>query len=278
MSEWDDLQFDSSDEATPKQAFQWPLWAGIAALAFLIGFFLWFFVFRGSGPSPEPAPVAESGTTPEVSEPEPVEPEPEEVMDLPLLDESDALVRTLVGALSSRPELAQWLTNEELIRTFVVVVDNIAEGVSPAKHLLFLKPKERFKAVYDSGSFYVNPKSYDRYNLVADIVSSINTRRGAEFYRNLKPLIQEAYKQMGYPDTDFDVTFSRAIDHLLMTPVPDGYAELSGETVAYRYVDERFEKLTSAQKQLLRMGPQNVQKVQRKLTELKSALSLAAVP
>jgi len=278
MSEWDDLQFDSSDEATPKQAFQWPLWAGIAALAFLIGFFLWFFVFRGSGPSPEPAPVAESGTTPEVSEPEPVEPEPEEVMDLPLLDESDALVRTLVGALSSRPELAQWLTNEELIRTFVVVVDNIAEGVSPAKHLPFLKPKERFKAVYDSGSFYVNPKSYDRYNLVADIVSSINTRRGAEFYRNLKPLIQEAYKEMGYPDTEFDVTFSRAIDHLLTTPVPDGYAELSGETVAYRYVDERFEKLTSAQKQLLRMGPQNVHKVQKKLTELKSALSLAAAP
>ena len=278
MSEWDDLQFDSSDEATPKQAFQWPLWAGIAALAFLIGFFLWFFVFRGSGTSPEPAPVAESGTTPEVSEAEPVEPKPEETMDLPLLDESDALVRTLVGALSSRPELAQWLTNEELIRTFVVVVDNVAEGVSPARHLPFLKPKEKFKAVYDAGSFYVNPKSYDRYNLVADIVSSINVRRGAEFYRNLKPLIQEAYKEMGYPDTDFDVTFSRAIDHLLMTPVPDGYAELNGETVAYSYVDERFEELSSAQKQLLRMGPQNVQKVQSLLTELKSSLNLATAP
>jgi hypothetical protein len=278
MSEWDDLQFDSSDEATPKQAFQWPLWAGIAALAFLIGFFLWFFVFRGSGTSPEPAPVAESGTTPEVSEVEPVEPEPEETMDLPLLDESDALVRTLVGALSSRPELAQWLTNEELIRTFVVVVDNVAEGVSPARHLPFLEPKEKFKAVYDAGSFYVNPRSYDRYNLVADIVSSINVRRGAEFYRNLKPLIQEAYKEMGYPDTDFDVTFSRAIDHLLMTPVPDGYAELNGETVAYSYVDERFEKLSSAQKQLLRMGPQNVQKVQSLLTELKISLNLATAP
>ncbi len=277
MSEWDDLQFDSSDEATPKQAFQWPLWAGIAALAFLIGF-LWFFVFRGSGPSQEPTPGAEVVTTPEVPEAEPVGPEPEEAMDLPLLDESDALVRTLVGALSSRPELAQWLTNDELIRMFVVVVDNIAEGVSPAKHLPFLKPKEKFKAVYDSGSFYVNPRSYDRYNLVAEIVSSINARRGAEFYRNLKPLIQEAYKEMGYPDTDFDMTFSRAIDHLLMTPVPDGYAELIGETVAYSYVDDRFEKLTSAQKQLLRMGPQNVQKIQRKLTELKGALNLAAAP
>ncbi len=277
MSEWDDLQFDSSDETTPKQAFQWPLWAGIAALAFLIGF-LWFFVFRGSGASQEPTSGTEVATTPEVSEAEPVEPELEESMDLPVLDESDALVRTLVGALSSRPELAQWLTNEELIRTFVVVVDNIAEGVSPAKHLPFLKPKEKFKAVYDSGSFYVNPRSYDRYNLVVEVVSSINARRAAEFYRNLKPLIQEAYKEMGYPDTDFDVTFSRAIDHLLMTPVPDGYAELSGETVAYRYVDERFEKLTSAQKQLLRMGPQNVQKIQRKLTELKGVLNLAAAP
>jgi hypothetical protein len=212
MSEWDDLQFDSSEEAAPKRAFQWPLWAGIAALAFLIGF-IWFFVFRGDDPSQQPTPVAEPVTTPEAPEIEPVEPEPEEAMDLPLLDESDSIVRTLVGAISSRPELAQWLENEELIRTFVVVVDNIAEGVSPARHLRFLKPKEKFKAVYDSGSFYVNPKSYDRYNLVTEVFSSVNARRGAEFYRNLKPLIQQAYKEMGYPDTDFDVTFSRAIDH-----------------------------------------------------------------
>jgi hypothetical protein len=61
-----------------------------------------------------------------------------------------------------------------------------------------------------------------------------------------------------------------------MTPIPDGFAELSGETVAYRYVDERFERLSSAQKQLLRMGPQNARKIQKKLTELKSALNLAA--
>jgi hypothetical protein len=273
MSEWDDLQFDSSQEATPKRAFQWPLWAGIAALAFLIGF-IWFFVFRGTEPAPEPEQVAKPVATPS-PEAEPVEPEPEEAMDLPLLDESDALVRSLVGSLSSRPELAEWFANDELIRTFVVVVDNIAEGVSPARHLPFLRPKEKFEAVYDSGAFYVNPKSYDRYNLVADVVSSVNARGAADLYRNLEPLFQQAYKEMGYPDTDFDVTFARAIDHLLMTPIPDGFAELSGETVAYRYVDERFERLSSAQKQLLRMGPQNARKIQKKLTELKSALNLA---
>ena len=37
---------------------------------------------------------------------------------LPALDQSDALVRGLVGALSSNPALAGWLGNSNLIRTF----------------------------------------------------------------------------------------------------------------------------------------------------------------
>jgi hypothetical protein len=168
------------------------------------------------------------------------------------------------------------LTNEELVRTFVVVVDNIAEGVSPVQHVPFLKPGEPFKAVFDSGAFYVDPKSYDRYNLVAEVFSSINARSAADIYRDLKPLIQQAYTEIGYPDKDFDETLSLAIDHLLMTPVPGEYLELSGETVSYKYIDNELEDLSDAQKQFMRMGPQNVQKMKSKLVELKGTLRLAS--
>jgi hypothetical protein len=277
MAEWDDVEIDESSEEEPsvqeKLTSLWPVWAGVAVLAFALGFY-WF--FRG-GPSEEvpTAPQAEDmSPEPEVVETPPLEPEPEESIELPVLDESDELVRNLIGALSSNAEWAEWLANEELIRTFVAVVHNIAEGVSPKRHLPFLAPTKPFEATYNSGAFYVDPKSYDRYNLVAEVVSSVNARGAAEFYRKLKPLIDQANEEMGYPDRDFDETLARALDQLLKTPTPDGFIELSGETVSYRYVDRQLERLNSAQKQFLRMGPKNVRRIKEKLTELKAALRL----
>ncbi len=42
----------------------------------------------------------------------------------------------------------------------------------------------------------------------------------------------------------------------------------------YRYVDPKLEALSPAQKQLLRMGPENAQKIQAKLRELAGVLGL----
>ena len=92
----------------------------------------------------------------------------------------------------------------------------------------------------------------------------------------LRPLIQQAYKEIGYPDKDFDETLALAIDHLLMTPTPDEYLELNGETVSYKYVDSGLESLSAAQKQFMRLGSENVQKVKNKLVELKGSLRLAS--
>jgi hypothetical protein len=276
MNEWDDVEIEQSPEVQSKRKPYWLIWVGVAVLAFALGFYL-FFTYRRTEPPPSSTGNAEPPAVPELVEgpPSEAEPEPERV-DLPLLDESDTLVRKLIGTLTSHVEMTRWLTNEELLRTFVVVVDNIAEGVSPAKHLPFLKPTEPFRAIYDSGAFYVDPKSYDRYNLVAEVFSSINARRAGEIYQDLKPLIQEAYKEIGYPDRDFDETLAAAIDRLLMTPVPDEYLELSGETVSYKYIDRELEDLSEAQRQFMRMGPRNVQKMKDKLVELKTTLRLAS--
>jgi hypothetical protein len=44
--------------------------------------------------------------------------------------------------------------------------------------------------------------------------------------------------------------------------------------VGYRYSDDRLEALTSSQRQLLRMGPDNVRMVQQALRELALALGI----
>jgi len=42
----------------------------------------------------------------------------------------------------------------------------------------------------------------------------------------LKPRIEEAHRDLGYPDTSFDRTLEQAIVSLLRTPVPDAAARL----------------------------------------------------
>jgi hypothetical protein len=277
MAEWDDLEIVQSPDTALRRRFRWPLLGGIVVLAFALGFLL-YFLFRGPElPAPAPSQVQERPAASEPAETTLPEPEPEPPMELPPLDESDLLVREFVDRLSSHAELAGWVMNDDLIRKFTAIVDNVAEGVSPAPHLAFLKPSEEFQVTYRSGLFYIDPGSYERYNLVADVFGSVNTGAAAELYRDLKPLIQEAYAELGYPDRDFDETLSLAMDRLLKTPILEGEVELDGTKVSYRYADPGLERLTPAQKHFLRMGPRNVRKMQAKLTELKRALRLPTV-
>jgi Protein of unknown function (DUF3014) len=193
---------------------------------------------------------------------------------LPGLDQSDAFVRTLVEVLSLRPAWVAWLATEGLVRRFVVVVDNMAEGRLPTKHLAVMVPKEKFTAVDRRGSYFVDPQSYHRYDTIADVVASLDTKGSAQAYRQLKPLIQEAYRQLGYPDRDFDLALSRAIDRMLDTPVPQGDVRLRPAVKSYKLADPELERLGAVQKQFLRMGADNVMKVQAKLREIREELSL----
>jgi len=193
---------------------------------------------------------------------------------LPELDASDAFVRKLVAALSANPGWAKWLATEGLIRRFVVVVDNVAEGKAPTKHLRELGPKERFTIVERGKSTLVDPKSYARYDAATAILASLDAKGTAEAYRQLKPLIDKAYRDLGYPDRKFDAVLAKAIDRLLATPLPPESVEVRSAVKSYRFADPALESLTPPQKQLVRLGRENMKRVQDKLRELRKALAL----
>jgi hypothetical protein len=195
---------------------------------------------------------------------------------LPALDVSDALVRQLVAQFSSNPQLVSWLATNDLVRNFVAMVDKIAIGASPAKNAPIARPKQPF-SVQSSGDGIVShadPASYERFNTLAAVVDSINAEGAARAYARIKPLCEQAYRDLGYPDGDFDKKLSLAMGRLLDTPVPDGPVELRASSVAYQYADPDLESLSSPQKQLLRMGPRNMKIVQAKLREIVKAAGL----
>lgn len=185
------------------------------------------------------------------------------------LDESDKLMRKLAAELSLRPELAKWLLTKDIIRKFVAAVDNIANGHSPRKNIDFFNPG-KFFPLKKEGVYYLDPAGFKRYSPVANVFSSLDSGGCIKLYRQLKPAVQEAYQDLGYPDKDFNITLFQAMDELMRVPVIEKDVVLAEKLMSYVMVDPELEKLSEAQKHLFRMGPVNIRKIKAKLKELES--------
>lgn len=192
------------------------------------------------------------------------------------LAESDSRVRELVGKLSVDPELARWLQERDLARRFTASVSNIADGESPRASLSFLVPMGAFQVgeAAVNGRAEIAPLSYARYDLVARVLGSLDASGAATVYRELKPLIDQAYGEIAPPGQRFETAFGRAIQHLLAVPVPRGPVEVESKGALYVYAAPELEALSKAQKHLLRMGPGNMRLIQAKLREVRTALNL----
>jgi len=212
------------------------------------------------GETPSPPVLMEKPSVPLGGVPDPII--------LPELDKSDALVRKLLGDLSSHPSLSKWLVTDNLIRQFVVIVANIAEGITPAPHLSYLRPSSKFSIVKDGRNLQLDPTSYKRYDLAAEIFSSLDTVKTVNLYATLKPRIDEAYLDLGSPDTMFDQILEQSIIRLLDTPILKDPVSLLPQGIGYIFANPEIEKLTDAQKQYLRFGSRNMGLANHKLREI----------
>jgi len=245
----------------------------LAALAVLVTALLGvlFLIFRQPArPAPTPAPL------PPIAQ---ATPAPTPAVPLPKLEDSDPFVRDLASGLSPNPELKRWLSQTGLVRKVTAVVENVSNGETPRPHLEFLAPKQRFKAARKPGRTIVpDPAGFQGYDVVADVVGSVDASVAAAAFRTLAPLFDAAYAELGHPEGGFSKAVDRGIAALTAVPVLRDDVELVPHAVGFRYADPKLEDLTAAQKQFLRMGPRNVRIIQQKLRELQPALSTPAAP
>ncbi|MDO8834817.1 MAG: hypothetical protein Q7V01_04440, partial [Vicinamibacterales bacterium] len=148
MDEMDDLPLDPDPQPDrdPEPRPLWPWFAGLLIVAAVVAGLL--YLRRPAAPAPPaasgpavPAPVAAKPVDPRAALGPEVEP-----VDLPPLDVSDAAVRELVKALSTRPEFVAWLATDNLVRNLAVCIDNVADGKTPAQRLKVLAPQGAFLA------------------------------------------------------------------------------------------------------------------------------------
>ncbi len=240
----------------------------VVALLLVIGG-IWYWVQRDPGVEevgPEPAAPPPAAEAPVEEELEP--------LDLPELSASDEFVRGMVGRLSQHPQLAAWLVTDDLVQRFVAVVVDLAGNSNPAASVRFMAPDQSFRSQEVGGVRRIDPDSYRRYDLLAATFASLDTRGTVRLYRQLRPLIDEAWEDLGVPDVTFDEALTMAIRNLIEAEVRDEPPRVERVDGIYVFSDPALENRRGAEKALLRMGPENTRRIQAKLRELARELGM----
>lgn len=200
-----------------------------------------------------------------------------EAAEMPPLDALDPLLRGMLGALSTRPELARVLATDNLIRRFVAAVDSIGRGASPTRQIAMLKPATAFSVERPYSESVITPESHARYAGVVETIAGLDAAALSRIYAQLRPRLDEAYAELGGPPESFDAAMERALSHLLaVDPVLAAGRVRPSAGVTYAWVSDDAERLSAAQKHLLRLGPTGVERVQGKLREVGTALGIPA--
>jgi hypothetical protein len=183
----------------------------------------------------------------------------------------DQLVRSVIARVSAHPQWLTWMVTEDLMDRFVAAVEALADGYSPRDELDFLAPVRPFMVREEQNEFVIAAGTYRRFDLAVDVFASIDAQATVAIYRELEPMISEARQDVAWHRGDFEDRLRAAIDHLLEVEIPSGPIEVERRTVSYVFADDDLERLSDAQRQLLRLGTRNAAKVQDKLRAIRAA-------
>ena len=218
-----------------------------------------------------PAPQAVEIPPPAGTDQPPAESPPAVV--LPPMSGMDAFLRSLLGPLSSRPELAAWLATDDLVRQLAAAIDRTSRGASPSRDLRVLAPQGTFTVARTARRVELAPASYQRFDGLARTVASLDPVAVAKAYQTIQPRLNEAYRGLGHPEGNVDAAVDAAFQVLLETPiVRDPIVLVEGPGASWVFADPRLQALSPAQQQLLRMGPDNVEAIQTTLHAIRGAL------
>ena len=225
------------------------------------------------GPAPAPAPTP----VPESLEPKnPIDAIALPDTGLPTVADSDTRVMTALVDLLGSKNGAEFLQFEGIVRRFVATVDNLAREQTPASKWPVQPTKQRFITEGKGEAQTISANNAARYQPIVLLAGSIDPAKAAKTYARLYPLFQNAYEELGYPGRYFNDRLIAVIDHLLQAPEPAGpvqvrLVEVKGNVssqrpwVRYEYVDPKLESLSSGQKIMVRVGPENERKLKASL-------------
>ena len=161
---------------------------------------------------------------------------------------------------------------KDLIRHVVITVDNLPRK-SMRPQMWPVRPAAGTFIVTDGA---IAPTNAERYTPMVRALEAADPEKLVAVYVRWYPLFQEAYREQGYPDGNFNDRLVETLDSLLATPNVSGNVAVTQPKVLWQFADPALEALPVAQKIMLRMGPDNERRVKAKLTVIRALVAREA--
>ena len=226
-------------------------------------------------PIPEPAPESPPEPTiafeaePQVAEEPEAAPEPAPPL---TLAEANALLANNVEAMSPSPLAVTFAAAPNLIERVVAIIDNLRQGFVPYKLLPIGRPQAPFAFRDDGLAVTMDPAGFSRYDGLSRHISELNTESIVSAFTNFESAVTGAWNAFGYEDSNLEGALLTALEAIMLAPESPTEARLYKVEANWVYEDPSLEALSPLQKQLMRMGPDNAERVKEKARELRGAL------
>jgi hypothetical protein len=241
----------------------------------------WWYNLRTAEPPPAPPPAA-TASAPKPAASEPAVKYPVEASGAPTLTPDD--VPAALNDLLGRKAVSSFLQVDDFARRFVATADNLGRAHAPSIVWPVMPTGGRFTVEDTPDGPVIAADNSSRYTPFVLLVETIDIGRAVGLYMRMYPLLQEAYRNLGFPKRYFNDRLIEVIDQLLATPDVNGpikvhLTEVKGPVpsvrpwVRYEYADPALQSLSAGQKILVRVGPVNERRLKAKLAEIREQLA-----
>lgn len=277
---------DDVPPARPERTIPLLLWIAIVIVVAVVAMWLWSTATAPQAPPVATAPPA--APPPPRALPAPAQPAASAAVHYPLAAEEPPLpadeVPAALGRLLGTKAAASFLRTDDFPRRFAATVDNLAREHAPSGTWPVLPAPGRFLVEERADGTYIAPGNAARYTPLVLLAGTIDVPAAVRLYRRMYPLLQQAYRDLGFGGRYLNDRVVEVIDVLLATPeAPEsprlllppirGPVPSLQPWVRYQFADPELEALSAGQKILVRVGPVNQGRLKARLMELRRELT-----
>ena len=188
------------------------------------------------------------------------------------LDTSDLTVEEEISSQFNTPLWLEWFGGKHIIRKTVAFIDNASRGDIARKVLSLPVPNQSLGLSKNEQSRYLNDNDFAQYDKYINLVKALDLDVVQRMFVQFKPMLEQAYAELGNPNKTFDQALSDSFELMLDTPdinTPLMIQRIEGRTM---FTDDDLENLKDVQKLLIRIGPKNRAAIKDRIEMLKVTL------
>jgi len=192
---------------------------------------------------------------------------------LPALMVSDTTMQNALADLFGAASLGKVFFEDAIIHRLVTTVDNLPRKNVPSRNLP-VKPIAGPLVTSSKGdNVSISADNAARYTPYVRLAEAVDAKSLVSTYVHFYPLMQQDYRDLGYPKGYFNDRLIEALDDLLAAPESNDPLKLLQPKVLYQYADPELEARSAGQKIMIRMGSENEAKIKTKLREIRRELT-----